>query len=451
MLRLFTKKKLSRSLVSSFAMAGLLAGGTVYSTAVSAADDEQRKPPPTRSSEVLTERVFKAINEIQEIMSPEDGSEPDYARAKRELDDLYEDRYERMNNFEKSTLLNFYTNYYLSVDDIGMALQTFEQIMTIEDLREESRLRALMALGQLYMGEERYAESIDAFTRWRDLSSEEHKNVFLGLANSHYNLAQYNEAIPFLIDHINLLNASGEPVAKNVYGLLNLMYIELEDYVNAEKITKQVITLFDEPGDWRNLAAIYGYLENDAKRIQTLGIAFSKGYMENPAEFLNLAQSLAGVDAPYTGARVLEAGFASGKVEQTEENLTKLVQMYLMASEYEKAVEPATKAAEMAENGDAYDQLGYIYYMMHDFKSSAEAIEKAIERGGLRSEGDTQLMLARALVELDRYDEAATAARRAKDLGERSADGFIKYVADSKLLFDTLQKRKQDAIEFYRS
>lgn len=451
MLRLFKANTISRGFVSSIAMAGLLAGASVYSQGSFAADDDgQRKPPATRSSEVLSERVFKAINDIQEIMSPEDGSEPNYARAKEELDDLNE-RYDRMNNFEKSTLLNFYTNYYLSTDNIEMALQTFEKILTLEDTREEVRLRALMALGQLYMGEERYEESIDAFNRWRDLSLEENKNVYLGLANSYYNLAKYNEAIPFLIDHMNLLTANGEAINKNIYGLLNLMYIELEDYVSAERTTKQMVTLFDEAADWRNLSAIYGYLDNDAKRIQTLGLTFSKGYMQNEAEYLNLSQSLAGADAPYTGARVLEAGLAAGVVDADKDNLDKLVQMYLLATEYEKALEPALKVADMDETGDGYDQLGYIYYLMHDYKNAADSIRKALERGGLDDVGDTQLFLARALVELNEFDGAATAAKRAKDLGQRGADNFLTYIEGSKARYDNIQQRKQDAIEFYRS
>jgi hypothetical protein len=451
MLGLFKEKRLSRGLVSSIAMVGLLAGASVYTQGSFAADDDgQRKPPETRSSEVLTERVFKAINEIQEIMSPEDGSEPDYARAKEELDDLNE-RYDRMNNFEKSTLLNFYTNYYLSTDDIAMALQTFEKILTLEDIREASQLRALIALGQLYMGEERYEESIDAFNRWRDISFDEHKNVYLGLANSYYNLAKYNEAIPYLIDHMNMLSASGETINKNVFGLLNLMYIELEDYVNAERITKQMVTLFDEPSDWRNLSAIYGYLDNDAKRIQTLGLTFSKGYMESEAEYLNLSQSLAGSDAAYTGAKILEAGIEAGKVEADKDNLERLSQMYLLATEYEKALEPALKVAELDETGDGYDQLGYIYYLLHDYANAADAIRKAIERGGLDDLGNTQLFLARALVEINEFDDAATAAKRAQDLGQRGADSYLTYINGSKARYDTIQQRKQDAIEFYRS
>lgn len=447
---LFKTKQLTREIVSTLAMAGVLIAGAAYSVNTYAADGP-REPPATRSSDVLTERVFKSISEIQELMSPEDvNKQPDYARAKEKLDELNE-RYDRLNDFEKSTLLNFYTNYYLSNDQIDLALQTFERILTIEELRVESRLRALMALGQLYMGEDRFTESIEAFKRWREISEEENENVFLGLANSYYNLAQYSEGIPYLIDHMELLQANGKDIPKNIFGLLNVMYIELEDYVNAERVTKQMTTLFDEPGDWRNLAAIYGYLDDDKRRIATLSISFAKGYMENESEFLNLSQSLAGADAPYQGAKVLEAGLQKGAVEEDEDNLGRLAQMYMLASEYEKAVVPATKAAEMAETGKAYDQLAYVYYMLHDFRKSADAAEKAIERGGLDSPGDTQLFLARALVELDDFDAAAAAARKAQDLGESSARSFLTYIENSKQRFNVLKQRKEEAIEFYRS
>jgi len=450
---IFVRKKLSREIVSVIAMAGVLAAASLYSFNAMAAEEQDgpRAPPPTRTSDVLTERVFNQVSEIQELMSPEEeGVEPNYEAAKRLLDGLNE-RYDRLNDFEKSTILNFYTNYYLNTDNIEMALQTFERILTIENLRPESRLRALMALGQLYMGEERYAESIDAFTRWRDLSDTENENVYLGLANSHYNLAQYNEAIPFLINHMDMLSAAGRPIAKNIYGLLNLMYIELEDYVSAERITKQMVTLFDEASDWRNLSAIYGYLDNDKKRIETLSVTFAKGYMSNASEFLNLAQSLAGIDAPFKGAKVLEKGLQDGIVEENEDNLQRLVQLYMLANEYELALAPAIKAAEIGETGSSYDQLGYIYYMMHDYTNAVAAMRQALDRGGLENPGDAQLFLARALVELDQFDEATTAARRALELGENSANSFLNYIANSKARFENLKLRKEDAIDFYRS
>src|SRR5690606_41914130 len=138
MINQFKRRSVVRDIASALAMSGLLATASLYSLSASAAEEEDgpRQPPATRSSEVLTERVFNAVNEINELLSPEEG-EPNLVRAKEELDELNE-RYDRLNDFEKSTLLNFYTNYYLLTDNIQEALATFEKILTIENLRIES-------------------------------------------------------------------------------------------------------------------------------------------------------------------------------------------------------------------------------------------------------------------------------------------------------------------------
>lgn len=438
-----------KSLLLAMALAGSQAA---FMASASAQDDEDgpREPPPTRTSEVLSDRMFRAISEINELMNPpEEGVEPDLARAKRELDELNE-RYDSLNDFEKSTLLNFYTNYYLAVDDIDNALLTFERILTIEELREDARLRALRSLGQLYASEERFEDAIATLNRWRELSAEEDANIFLILATSYYNLENYQEAIPLLIDHMDMVIAEGGELRKNIYGLLNLMYIELEDYRSALDVTRTMIALFDEAPEYRNLAAIYGYLEDDAKRLQTLELTYVKGYMDSEAQFLNLAQSLAGIDAPYRGIQVMEDGIEQGIVEENESNLRRLTQMYIMASEFEGAVEPAERLTELANDGESWDYLGYIHLMNRDYESAVEAMQTALERGGLENQGDVQLSLARALVELDRFEEAEAAARAAQNLGVDNAQQFLTYIESSKARYDTLQQRKEESIEYYR-
>lgn len=448
-----TKFKYKSLLLAMAFAASTLVGQAAFMATASAQDDEDdgpRQPPPTRSSEVLSDRVFRVISEVNELMNPpEEGEEPDLERAKRELDGLNE-RYDSLNNFEKSTLLNFYTNYYLALDDIGNALLTFERILTIEELREEARLRALRSLGQLYASEERFQEAIETLNTWRDLSAEEDANIFLILATSYYNLENYQEAIPLLIDHMDMVIAEGGELRKNIYGLLNLMYIELEDYRSALDVTRTMIALFDEAPEYRNLAAIYGYLEDDAKRLQTLELTYVRGFMDSEAQFLNLAQSLAGIDAPYRGIKVMEDGIEQGIVEENESNLRRLTQMFIMASEFEGAVEPAVRLTELANDGESWDYLGYIYLMNRDYESAAEAMQTALDRGGLENQGDVQLSLARALVELDRFDEAETAARAAQNLGVDNAQQFLTYIESSKNRFETLQERKEQSIEYYR-
>ena len=134
------------------------------------AGDEQRAPPEARTSGTLGAQVLRAITQIQEMMQPEDeDDEPDLAGAKAELDELYERRFERMNDFEKSTVLSFYTNYYLTTEDYPGAIGIYEQMLDIETLREDTRLRTYRSLGQLYAAEEEWQKSIDNLEAWNSL------------------------------------------------------------------------------------------------------------------------------------------------------------------------------------------------------------------------------------------------------------------------------------------
>lgn len=444
---------MNRLSLNAFVLVALLAANLTL-LQVATAGEEQRAPPPTRSSDVLSEPVFRAISEIQELMSPEDPEDqPDYERAKQQLDELYERRYERMNDFEKSTVLNFYTNYYLTTDNIPEAIRIFEQILTIENLREDVRLRALRALGQLNMAEENFQNSIRYYNQWRELSLEEDDTVFLGLANSHYSLEQYAEAVPYMLSHIEMLTTAGESVERNKWGLLNVLYIEQEDFANALEVTKHMIVSFNDPADWRNLSAIYSFLEQDRNRVGSLQVRYLLGNMDADAEYMNLGQSLAGSDNPFSGAMIIKAGMDSGIVPADEDNLKILVQMYQLAYEYDEAVEPATRLAEVSASGDGYDTLGYIYYMLRDYEAAAQAFRDAIAKGSLSNASDTNLFLARALAELDEYTEAEAAARRAADLGDeserRAANNYLNFINAQRNRYNVIQQRKANAIDFY--
>ena len=365
------------------------------------AGEEQRAPPEARSAGTLGPAVMRAISEIQELMQPEDEEdEPDLVQAKIELDDLYERRFARMNDFEKSTLLNFYTNYYLNIEDYPGAIGIFLQMLEIETLRADIRLRTHRSLGQLYASEEDWQGSIDNYEQWRNLSDTEDEIVYRGLSYAHYQLENFEEAKPFWIARMELLLDAGETLEREDYAYLNGLYFTLEDFESALELTKTMIVLYDNKTDWQNLSAIYAGLENDDRGLQALNLYYLKGMMDDDTRFINLAQSLAGVDLPYTGAKILSEGLEKEIVETDEENLTRLTQMHLMANEFDDALEPAMAAAEADETGNGYDTLGYIRYVLRDYEGAAEAFREAIDKGDLNDRSDTLMFLSRAMLEI---------------------------------------------------
>ena len=420
------------------------------------AGEEQRAPPSARTSGTLGPAVLRAISGIQELLQPEDEEEePDYEGAKAELDELRERRFERMNDFEKSTLLSFYTNYYLNTEDYIGAIGIFEEMLLIETLREDQRLRTHRSLGQLLASEEDWQGSIDNYQEWRNLSLEEDEIVYRGLSYANYQLERFEDAMPFWVDRMELMLTQGEILGRDDYAYLNGLYFVLEDFQSALDLTKTMIVLFDDRSDWQNLSAIYSSLEEDDRGVQALNLFYLKGLMEDDTRYINLAQSLAGIDVPHSGSKILAEGMDKEVVEKDEENLTRLTQMHLMASEYELALVPAMAAAEADETGDGYDTLGYIHYVLHDYQSAAEAFQSAIDKGDLNDLSDTLMFLSRAHLELRDFDAAEEAATDAADIGDerasKSARDFLRAVDGRRTFYNTISGRKADAIDFYQA
>ena len=432
------------SLIGPFGLAGLVIAG----------EDEQRAPPEARTSGTLSQQVMRAITEIQELMSPEDPEdEPNFAEAKIQLDELRERRYDRMNDFEKSTLLSFYTNYYLGIEDYVGAIGIFEETLTIEELRLDVRLRTLRSLGQLYAAEENWAKSIENYQAWRDISETEDIVVFKGLSYAYYQQELYEEAKPFWLDYMNLSLVEGEELGRDDYAYLNGIYFVLEDFENALDLTKTMIVKFNDATDWLNLNAVYASLDMEDRRVQALNLAYLNGVIDDEARYLNLGQSLAGMDIPLTGSKIIEEGLEESIIEANEDNLQIASQMFLIASDYANALPRALELAEISDSGDAWDSVGYIHYVMANYEESADAFRAAIDKGNLSNRSDTLIFLARALLELDDFDGARSAARQAADAGDeddrQSANQYLTFIQSTEQRYNIIEQRKQEAIDFY--
>jgi tetratricopeptide (TPR) repeat protein len=170
---------------------------------------------------------------------------------------------------------------------------------------------------------------------------------------------------------------------------------------------------------------------------------------------------MAGVDIPASGSKIIADGLNREFVEENLENFETYTQMYLLASMWEAALEPAERVAELDETGDGYDTVGYIHYVMTNYEDAAEAFQMALDKGDLNDKGDTLMFLARSLIELDDFEGALSAAREASDIndensrnGEDSRNGarsYITFINNTKSRFDILAERRQDAIDFYET
>lgn len=219
----------------------------------------------TQSSGTLSAGMMRTISQVQDLMRPSDGSEPDLEAAKELLDGLAERRLARMNDFEKSTLYNFYTNYYIAREDYEGATNTFEELLKVDTLRPDIRLRSLRSLGQLHSALENWSASIDYYERWQTAANRGDDTVVLrGLSYANYQLENFEAALPHWVDYMTAKRAVGEALSRDDYAYLNGLHFTLENWNEALQITEEMIRLFDTQTDRDNLRIIRQRLEEAA-------------------------------------------------------------------------------------------------------------------------------------------------------------------------------------------
>ncbi|MCY4266035.1 MAG: tetratricopeptide repeat protein [Gammaproteobacteria bacterium] len=315
-------------------------------------------------------------------------------------------------------------------------------------------MRTLRSLGQLYAAEEEWQNSINNFTSWRELSPEEDVTVYKGLSYAHYQLEQFEAALPYWLDYMNLSLDSGEVLERDDYTYLNGLYFTLEDFEKALDLTKTMIVKFNNKTDWQNFNAIYASLDQEERRVQALNLAYIVGHIDDEQRYMNLGQSMAGMEIPLSGAKIIEEGLEKEIIEENLENLEVAAQMHLIASTYADGLPNAQRVAEMSDSGDGWDTVGYIHYVLGDYEEAVEAFESAIEKGDLNNRSDTLMFLARARLELDDFDGARRAARQASDAGDESdrsaAQQYLTFIGSTEQRYNIIEQRKAESIDYYR-
>lgn len=258
-----------------------------------------RKPPQARTSGTLSDDVMAMVEQIQSLLNPEDeGVEPDPAAAKPLLDELTVERYDSLNDFEKQTSLNFLTNYYLTLEDYQSAALVFERLLTIENVRADARLRAIKALGQLYASFEDWDKSNEYYHQWRELAAFEDGVVFKGLSYNYYQIEQWAPAISHWESYMALQKSEDKELKREDYAYLNGMYFTADELEKAVANTKEMILLFDDESDWRNLGTIYSML--DAKNQSDLSDGELLGQLRDSVQTPSIGQtSLTPLDGDY--------------------------------------------------------------------------------------------------------------------------------------------------------
>lgn len=402
------------------------------------AEDNDRK---TKTTAAMSEAVYKKLSKAQETIEAKK-----YDEGLAMLRDLLKERH--LSSYEKAQIYNFFAYTYFTLERYKDAIKAYQNVLAQPDLPEALVMNSTYTLAQLYFIQEEYTKAIDLMKRWFGMTEKPTVNAYMILAQAYYQLENYKASLEPLKKAYAMVKERGEQPKENLLLLLRVDYYNLGDFPNMLKVLHELVTLYPKPEYWMTMGQTYSEMKQQKKQMSIFEMLYEHGDLTSGNQQLNLANLYLLYDVPYKAAKVLDKGIKSGVIDDKVRNLRLLAQAWYQADESAKAIGPMRKAAEQSKDGEMDVRLAQAYINLDRYKEAVDALHEGFKKGNIKRADSAYIMLGMAEFEMKNYNSALNAFHQAeKDKrSAKSAKSWIKYVESeqdrNKQLEESLKQRR---------
>jgi tetratricopeptide (TPR) repeat protein len=361
----------------------------------------------------------KILNEAIELLNMEN-----YAGAKERIATL---RLDRLSPYERSKVEQISFSIEYAEEDYEAARGHLQASIDAGGLNEQEVSQARYQYAQLYMTEEKWREGAAALEEWFKTAVNANSAAYYLLAVAYYQMDDFAKALPPAQKAVELMDRPQE----GWVSLLLALYLQRDQYREAIPLLERLVAMVPEKKTyWMQLSSVYGQMEDYPKALAVMQLAYSAGLVTEDSEIRRLADLLMFNDVPYRGATVLEKAIADKRVNLDDKLYEKLANCWIAAAEYDRAIQPLQRAAELAANGELFVRLGEVNVQREDWEAAVAALQRGMDKGQLRDTGKAQLLMGVALMSQKKLSEARPWFERARNSEQhrQQATGFIQYI-----------------------
>jgi uncharacterized protein HemY len=392
----------------------------------SAAAQEGGNEQETRRTPALRNSVYERLAEAQAAAEVKD-----LATAQAVLDDMLDSRgRNELNSYELANVYNLYAFIHYAREDFVKARQAYENVVAQPDIPLAMEINTRYTIAQLYFVQEQWQQGVEALLRWFEMTENPSAESYVLLSQGYYQQQDYARALTNIQTAMGMYEESGKVPKEQWYNLARFLYTERGDFDSALGVVRNLVTFYPKKDYWVQLGYMYSEKNNEKRQLAAMETAYAQDMLDRDAEFRNLASLYLAQGVPYKGAKVIEAGLEAEIVEETSKNYELMAGAWRQAQEVEKAIPAMEIAAEKSDSGDLYARLGSIYLDAEQFDKAIAAINKGLQRGGVKRADTAQLVLGMAYFNEKEYEKARQAFRAA-GRDERSAQyarQWIRYM-----------------------
>jgi tetratricopeptide (TPR) repeat protein len=377
-----------------------IALATLFSTAV-LAQGGQCGAERDVTARALDELTWKQLNRVYEDV------------GKEEFDSAYDDLQKMLrragkDEYVQAVLFQALAQVEWSRRNFDASLGYFERAVEMDVLPDQTHFALMYQIAQLYFMKDRYQDALDALELWfcKVPAEQVTSHAWVLKASINAQKEDYAAALSAIEQAIAMDNDPKEAW----YQLKLAAHFELEQFPQAAETLEIMIGRWpDKKSYWTQLSQIYYKLDREDKSLATMALAYRKNLLDKQADITYLSSLYSNADVPYKAAEVLEKGIREGVVEPSKSHWTMVAESWYSAEELERSLVAFREAGLAAADGDIDLRRGFILVDMEDWQEALEALNSALEKGGLndRRTGEAYLLRGMARFNLEEFDAAS--------------------------------------------
>ncbi len=393
-----------RQTVLAAALAATLSGASLFSVSVHAQDACGAERNVTAGT--TDEQVYNRMTKAYELVGEEQYNEA--------MEIFVQLRNRASSDYLKATLAQAIAQVNWQLENYDAALKEFETAVELDALPDQAHYALMYQIAQLYYSKERYMDALERLDLWFcRVPEEKHTAAAYVLQGSIH--AQREDWRNVVTSMDKAISMSPDP-KETWYQLKLAAHLQLEQLPQAADTLEILISKWpDKKVYWNQLSNIYYKLNNDAKALSVIALAYRKGLLDNQQDMLYLANLYSAQDVPFKAAQVMQTELEAGVITPEERYWTMVGDNWYAAEEYERALEAFAQAGTLADDGKIDMRRAYILVDMERWGEAAAALQAALEKGGLkeRENGDAHLLMGMTEFQRGNYERAAAAWNRA--------------------------------------
>lgn len=375
--------------LQKFLAAALLAGAVAHSGGALSAS--------------ISPSTYKKLTEIQELLGASD-----FVVAKQQLQELNGKVAD--NSLSKAIVLQTWGYAEMASNNYVAAVEKFRASLALEKLPESAALNVRYMMAQLYASEGKFADALKEAKLWFAKLEKPKPNESMFMANILAQMKRYDEAISYARRAI----AEAEKPRESWYQLVLAAYFETKRYPHASDTLKQLINGWPEKSDyWEQLASVYMLMDRHKEALASLQLAWEQGLLDKESTIKSMVQMAFNQKVPERGARLLTAALDSEALPRNAEYLELLAKAWSQAREKNEAAKAYEALGAIEENGDAAIKQAKILMELQRWQDAEAALKRALDKG-LQSPAKAWLLLGISQVEMGRFSTGKASLKKAQ-------------------------------------